>query len=76
MTTHQTTHPARREHQHQVPKLPDLFHILKYRDTDGTIYTLCGEHWKDTLEKATSAATNKITCPACHAAKHLYEVMP
>lgn len=36
MSTHQTTHPARREHQHQVPKLS---HLVRHVDVDGTVTT-------------------------------------
>lgn len=74
MTTHQTTStPARREHQHQVPKLPKLSHLVKHVDVDGTVTTMCGKSWKDTL---TPAGATHTPCAACHAAKHLYEVMP
>ncbi len=72
MTTPKTTtHPARRAHKQHPP----LRHFIHHEEADGTIHYMCGiVRTPGTATKGTHS--DKINCPACEAAAHLWEVMP
>ncbi|WP_311474611.1 hypothetical protein [uncultured Corynebacterium sp.] len=66
-----TTSPARRASNNRPP----LRHLVHHEEADGTIHLMCGLTRKPgSVTKGTHA--DKMNCPACDAALHLFEVMP
>lgn len=65
-----TTTPARRANS---PK-PRLRHLVHHIEANGTIHTLCGLRKYPSRGATIAPHADKVLCPACDAARHLYEV--
>lgn len=64
-----TTRPARRAPEER----PQLRHFIHHEEADGTIHYMCGIVRKPGAA-VKGAHLDKVDCPACEAAAHLWEV--
>ena len=53
---------------------PRLRHLVHHVEANGTIHALCGLRMCPSRGATIAAHTDKVLCPACDAARHLYEV--
>lgn len=64
------TAPARRASTSK----PQLRHLVHHVEANGTIHTLCGLRKYPSRGATIAPHADKVLCPACDAARHLYEV--
>lgn len=65
-----TPTPARRA----VTPHPKLRHLIHHIEPNDTIHALCGLRLHPSNGATIGNHSSKVPCPACDAARHLYEV--